>query len=88
MSESLPIEQGVVLIKRLATDDEFRARFEKDPTAAMVEAGVDPGVCETLKASCCEVKPLAPKEDYAALLDDIGGTAFLAAMEFKTPQIR
>ena len=88
MSDSLPTEQGVVLIKRLATDDAFRARFEKDPTSAMVEAGVDPGVCQRLKRSCCEAQTLAPKEDYARLLDDIGGTAFLAAMEFKTPQIR
>ncbi len=88
MSESLPTEQGMVLIKRLATDDAFRARFEKDPASAMIEAGVDPGVCERLKRSCCEAKPLAPKDDYAALLDDISGTAFMAAMEFKTPQIR
>jgi putative modified peptide len=88
VSESLPTEQGVVLIKRLATDDAFRARFEKDPATAMAEAGVDPDVCERLKRSCCEAKPLAPKEAYASLLEDIGGTAFMAAMEFQTPQIR
>lgn len=87
MSASLPTEQGVALITRLATDDGFRDRFQNDPVSAMAEVGIDPGVCASLKQSCCEAGEVAPKEAYAALLEDIGGAAFAAAMEFRTPQI-
>jgi len=88
MSASLPTEQGVALIKRLASDDGFRDRFQADPVSAMAEVGIDTVVCKSLKRSCCEARDeLAPKEDYAALLEDIDGSAFAAAMEFKTPQI-
>lgn len=88
MSASLPTEQGVALIKRLATDDDFRDRFRKDPPSAMEEVGVDPDLCKSLHRSCCAPKDdLAPKQAYADLLDDISGAQFAAAMEFKAPQV-
>lgn len=87
MSASLPTEQGVALIKRLATDDGFRDRYQKDPVSAMAEVGIDPGVCKSLQQSCCTAREIASKEAFAALLEDIGGAAFAAAMEFNTPQI-
>lgn len=87
MSASLPTEQGVALIKRLASDDGFRDRFQADPVSAMAEVGIDPGVCKSLDQSCCAPRDIASKEAFAALLEDIDGSAFAAAMEFKTPQI-
>lgn len=38
--QRLAKEHELQLLKRLATDDEYRARFEKDPTGALKQLGV------------------------------------------------
>lgn len=88
MSGRLPQEQGTELIRRLARDDGFRDRFEKDPAAAMAELGIAADVIDSLDSKCLASKNLAPKEAFAALLDDVNGEAFQSAMEMQTPQAR
>jgi len=88
MSGKLPEEQGIALIRRLADDDAFRDRFSKDPAAAMRELGVSDTVIDTLDRKCLEPPTLAPKKAFAALLDDIEGEAFQAAMRMQVPEAR
>lgn len=86
MSGKLPQEQGTELIRRLARDDDFRARFEKDPAAALAELGIGSGVTGSLDSKCLAAKSLAPKEAFATLLDDVNGQAFQSAMEMRVPE--
>lgn len=88
MSGKLPEEQGIALIRRLADDDAFRDRFSKDPAAALRELGVSDTVIKSLDSKCVEARALAPKDDFAALLDDINGEALQAAMRMQTPEVR
>lgn len=39
-NKRLPQEQELQLLKKLSSDDDYRARFEKDPAAALKEIGV------------------------------------------------
>lgn len=87
MSTSLTPEQGVALFKRLASDDDFRARFEADPPAAMAQVGIDPKLCETLSSKCCQPQRIAGKEEFAALVADIESTEFALALEMEVPKV-
>lgn len=87
MSTSLTPEQGVALFKRLATDDDFRVRFQADPPAAMEAAGIDPKLCETLSSKCCQPRQIASKEEFAALVADIESKAFALALEMEVPKV-
>lgn len=87
MASALTPEQGVALFKRLASDDGFRSRFEADPPAAMAEAGIDPKLCESLSAKCCQARTIAPKQAFAALVEDLEGEEFQQALEMETPKV-
>lgn len=56
------------LLDKLSTDDEFRAKFQQDPRAALASIGhepaADPNVVEGAW-TCCNVDALASKEDIA-----------------------
>lgn len=86
MSGRLPHEHGVGLIRRLASDDAFRERFETDPATAMAELGISAQVIDALEIKCLLARRLAPKQAFAKLLDDIGGAAMEAAMDMQVPQ--
>jgi putative modified peptide len=87
MSTSLSPEQGLTLFKRLADDDDFRARFQADPPAAMAEAGIDPKLCETLSSRCCQPRAIGGKKAFADLVQDIESEAFALALEMEIPKV-
>lgn len=88
MSGRLPQEQGFELIRRLASDDGFRDRFESDPATAMSELGISADVIASLESKCRLARTLAPKEAFTSLLNDVNDEAILALMRMQTPQAR
>ncbi len=62
----LPKEQEIQLMKKLSTDDDYRARYEKDPTAALKEIGVSDDHLSALDAAALRPGKLADKADIAA----------------------
>ncbi|WP_372017462.1 NHLP-related RiPP peptide [Pseudoxanthomonas sp. 10H] len=61
------------LLDLLASDDDFRDLFARDPAAALVKAGYDPGAAEDLKLlhSRLKVGGLASKDAIASARDEI-----------------
>lgn len=84
----LPGDDGIVLMRRLATDDAFRDRFEADPASAMTEAGVSRSAIDNLDASCCQKIELAPKAHFAKLLDDVDSDLFQVAMSMHVQKLK
>lgn len=85
---SLPKDQGMSLLRKLATDDGFRTRFEADPRSAMLEVGISPETISELKASCCDSKKIADKTAFEKLLAEMESEATIAAMSMHTPNIK
>lgn len=52
------------LLRRLSSDDDFRALFAADPRSALVEIGHEPSGDAPLL--CAQTTVLAPKEEIAA----------------------
>lgn len=61
---TLTIEQCRQLIHELATNDDFRRRYEDKPAAALVELGIPFHVVVNLKASCLASRRLGNKEIF------------------------
>ena len=61
------------LLDLLASDDDFRALFARDPAAALVKAGYDAGAADDLKMlqARLQVGALASKDTIAAGRDEI-----------------
>ncbi|MEZ5460428.1 NHLP-related RiPP peptide [Dokdonella sp.] len=67
MSDSrLPKAQELDLMKRLSSDDAYRARFEKSPTDALKEIGVSDSDIAALDPDNLKPGTLAPKDKIAA----------------------
>lgn len=60
----LTIEQCRKLIHELATNDDFRRRYEDKPAAALAELGIPFHVVVNLKASCLAPIRLGKKEIF------------------------
>lgn len=52
------------LLKKLASDDGFRARFEKDPKSALTEAGIPAAIVSALPAEQLQPGKLADKRVF------------------------
>lgn len=57
-------EHSLALLQKLATDDDYRARYEEKPAAALAELGVSLETIVNLKASCLTSTSLASKEHF------------------------
>lgn len=67
MSETrLPKAQELNLMKRLSTDDAYRARFEKSPIDALKEIGVSDSDIAGLDPASLKPGTLADKDKIAA----------------------
>lgn len=82
----LPNDQGTELLRKLATDDDFRAAFEADPTAALLGLGVDKATVAALTDGCCKPRRLADKSAFADLVKQADSTQFNAAMAMSVPR--
>lgn len=56
--------QMLDLLGRLASDDGFRSRFEKNPSAALAEVGIPPGQIEGFPEDHTQPGKLAPKSVF------------------------
>ena len=61
---SLSHEHSLALLHKLATDDDFRSRYEQKPAAALAELGVPHETIVNLKASCLASTSLADKAHF------------------------
>ena len=62
----LPKDLEIQLMKKLSTDDDYRARYEMDPTAALKELGVSDDHLSALDQAALKPGKLADKADIAA----------------------
>lgn len=62
----LPKEQELQLMKKLSSDDAYRARYEKSPTDALKEIGVSDAQISALDPAALQPGKLADKADIAA----------------------
>ena len=85
---TLPEDQGRNLLRKLATDDDFRARFEADPESALRESGVDAAAVADLSRSCCQPRKLADKAAFTELLAQVDTAQFNAAMAMNVPRLQ
>jgi len=85
---TLTNEQCVALIKELATNDEFRKRYEDKPAAALVELGIPYHTVVNLNAACLAPRRLADKETFAAAQKDLSEEALSAYQSMKAPLAR
>jgi putative modified peptide len=68
--------QMLDLLGRLANDDAFRDRFEKNPPAALTEVGIPPNQIKVFPEDHTRPGKVAPKSDFEAarnrLADQVG----------------
>ena len=74
---SLPEPIVDALLDRLASDDMFRALFEKDPEAALVRLGHQPQPGDT---ACLRTAKLADKATIAAVRDEMRALLVLGTL--------
>lgn len=84
---ALTIEQCRQLIRELATNDDFRRRYEDKPAAALVELGIPFHVVVNLKASCLSSKKLASKEVFQAADEQLKDESAQHFASFKVPAV-
>ncbi len=64
-------EQAVGLLRRLATDDDFRRRYECDPSDALLHFGLPRAMIEALPAANLVPVKLADKSHFLAALNQL-----------------
>lgn len=80
-------QHGALLFSLLATDDDFRSRYERDPAGCLRAIGVPESTLAFLWPKCLLPRALAPKSAYTALLEHMDSEAYAAAMEFQSPKV-
>lgn len=75
-------EQSLSLMQKFASDDAFRAQFEKDPAAALLGAGLSREQLDALGAECLQTRVLADKSVFEGLASAPEGEEFRTAMGF------
>ncbi|MEO8804243.1 MAG: NHLP-related RiPP peptide [Rudaea sp.] len=65
-SQKVSKVQMLDLLGRLATDDGYRERFEKNPSAALTEAGIPPEQVKGFPEDHTRPGRLAPKSEFEA----------------------
>lgn len=78
-------EHSLALLHKLATDDDFRSRFEEKPAAALVELGVPLEIIVNLRASCLAPITLADKKHFADVYTKLNSAAIEQFLFFRVP---
>ena len=74
MSNTLSDETAAKLLDKLASDDDFRTLFQKDPRQALAQVGHAPAADASVKEgiwTCMSVSSLADKKAIAASRDTL-----------------
>ena len=80
-------EQVTELMKRLASDDAFRALFESKPASALVAMGVPAQTVVELSAACLCAAPLADKSLFQAATRKMDEASLMAYADMHVPQM-
>jgi len=82
-------EHGLALMHKLATDDQFRARYAAKPAAAIAELGVPLDTIVNLKAACLAPPAvLADKNTFAEAHKALAAADARACVDFHPPNHR
>jgi putative modified peptide len=81
-------EHSLALLQKLATDDDYRARYEEKPAAALAELGVPHETIINLKASCLMAQPLADKAHFSDSYQELTNAAADCCVGMITPNSR
>ena len=68
-------EHSLALLHKLATDDDYRSRYEQKPAAALAELGVPLEIIVNLKASCLAPAMLADKTYFVEAHQELSSAA-------------
>lgn len=85
---TLSKEQGVALLRKLSTDDNFRELFETKPAKALHEAGVPPETIVNLSALCLCPGKLASKQELGQVLEKLEEDTFASALKMVIPSVK
>lgn len=85
---TLSNEQAVALLRKLGTDDEFRARFEDKPALALTEIGLTADEVIRLNARCLTPIRLAEKAELLAIVEQLDQVALQSAMSMIIPEMK
>lgn len=83
---SLTAKEAAELVRRLATDDAFRALFESKPAKALADMGISADTITNLKAACLCPGKLADKSVFQKALDQMDAEVLTAAGKFSPPK--
>lgn len=64
-------DETVALLRKLSSDDAFRAVFEKDSAAALKQIGVSSSEIAALPPVETATEPLPPKEQFQQALNEV-----------------
>ncbi len=82
---SLSREHSLALLHKLATDDDFRNRYEQKPAAALAELGVPSETIVNLKALCLASISLAEKSHFTAAYKSLANATADCCLDFVVP---
>ncbi len=64
-------DEMIALLRKLSSDDAFRAAFEKDSAAALKQIGVSNSELASLPPIESTTEPLPPKEQFQQALNEV-----------------
>jgi putative modified peptide len=85
---TLTMAQCATLIRELASNDEFRRRYEEKPAAALVELGVPFHTVINLNAACLVPRRLADKETFQKAQAELDSEATRQYLTMTVPRAR
>lgn len=85
---SLSHEHSLALLHKLATDDDFRGRYEQKPAAALAELGVPLETIVNLKASCLASTSLADKAHFQSAHAQLAAAAADQCLVMIVPTVK
>jgi len=85
---TLTTEQAIKLLRELASNDGFRARFEEKPAAALVELGIPHETVVNLRAACLAPLKLAEKAKFSTAMKELGDSAVQYVDKMIIPNLR
>jgi putative modified peptide len=61
---TLSRDETLKLYMELASNDEFRGLYERDPKAALIDLGIEPATLAAMSSICFIPARLAPKQEF------------------------
>ena len=86
--EKLSREHSLALLRKLATDDDFRSRYEQKPAAALAELGVPLQTIVNLKAACLASAALAEKGRFIQAYAELANGTADECLMMTPPQLK